>query len=225
AVGCGAAAVRPPEPAARRGRPPLDLHPGGAPRGHRRTDRERSAARHRVPAARRPRAAASGRQRGSCLGALECRCRRPRANVRDPPARSRRAGSDVVRRAPAAEAVTGRRPNRRIRLLAAVFAAVFGVAFLRAGWLQAVRAGTLGHLAATQQKETIALPAHRGTIYDRTGMPLAIGERAVSIYADPRQVADPRAVALAVGRTLGVEPGTLLPLLADRTRGFVYLAR
>jgi len=121
--------------------------------------------------------------------------------------------------------VTGRRPNRRIRLLAAVFAAVFGVAFLRAGWLQAVRAGTLGHLAATQQKETIALPAHRGTIYDRTGMPLAIGERAVSIYADPRQVADPRAVALAVGRTLGVEPGTLLPLLADRTRGFVYLAR
>jgi len=121
--------------------------------------------------------------------------------------------------------VSLRRSNRRIRLLIAVFAAVFSVTFLRAAWLQAVQARSLGRLAADQHRETMPLPAHRGTIYDRTGAVLAIGERAVTVAADPRQISNPRSVAIAVGHALGIEPGKLLPLLADRSRGFVYLAR
>jgi cell division protein FtsI (penicillin-binding protein 3) len=121
--------------------------------------------------------------------------------------------------------VSARRSNRRIRLLVAVFAAVFAVTFLRAAWLQAVEARSLGRLAASQHRETVPLPAHRGTIYDRAGAVLAIGERATTIAADPTQIRNPHAVALAVGHALGIEPGKLLPLLADRSRGFVYLVR
>ena len=118
-----------------------------------------------------------------------------------------------------------RRTNRRVRLLIGVFAAVFAVTLVRATWLQAVQARSLGRLAASQHRERFTVPAHRGTMYDRTGTVLAIGERATSVAADPRQIANPRAVALAAGGVLGIEPGKLLPLLSDRSRGFVYLAR
>jgi cell division protein FtsI (penicillin-binding protein 3) len=115
--------------------------------------------------------------------------------------------------------------NRRVRLLVAAFTLAFGVVLLRAGWLQAVQAGTLDQLAASQHQEGITIPAHRGTIYDRTGVELAIGERAVTVYANPQQIEDPKAVALAVGRALGEDPAKLLELLSDTSRGFVYLAR
>src|ERR671915_1528686 len=92
--------------------------------------------------------------------------------------------------------------NRRIRLLAAVFALVFAVALGRAGWLQAVRAGSLDRLAASQHRETVDIPAHRGTIYDRVGFELALGSPAVTVYANPRHISDPRAAALAAGRGL-----------------------
>ncbi len=121
--------------------------------------------------------------------------------------------------------MTTRVVNRRVRLLVAVFALAFAVVLVRAGWLQAVRAESLDRLAASQHRETIALPARRGTIYDRTGAELAIGERTITVYANPREIRDPRAVAIAVGQTLGEEPGRLLERLSDRSRGFVYLVR
>jgi cell division protein FtsI (penicillin-binding protein 3) len=122
--------------------------------------------------------------------------------------------------------VTGAKvANRRIRLLLAVFALVFGIAFLRAAWLQGVRASSFGRLAASQHTEEVTLPAARGTIYDRGGVQLAIGQQATTVYADPRQVRDPRAEALVAGRILGLDPNALYPELADRTRGFVYVQR
>jgi cell division protein FtsI (penicillin-binding protein 3) len=121
--------------------------------------------------------------------------------------------------------VTARTVNRRVRLLVGLFALAFAAVLVRAGWIQGVQAGSFERLAAGQHRETIVIPAHRGTIYDRTGVELAIGEHAVTVYANPQQVEDPRAVAIAAGRALEVEPGTLLPLLENRSRGFVYLAR
>lgn len=121
--------------------------------------------------------------------------------------------------------MTARLANRRIRLLVALFAAVFVVALLRSAWLQAVRAPSLDRLAASQQRETIALPAHRGTIYDRMGVELAIGEDATTVYANPKQIRDPRRVAPIVARDLDLDPATVRAQLSDRTRGFVYVAR
>jgi len=115
--------------------------------------------------------------------------------------------------------------NRRIRLLLAALTITFGGLLLRATWLQGVRAASLSQLGQTQHREAVALPASRGTIYDRTGVELGLGERATTVYANPRQIANPRAAALAVERTLGLDANRLYPLLADRTRGFVYVER
>jgi cell division protein FtsI (penicillin-binding protein 3) len=121
--------------------------------------------------------------------------------------------------------VSARGANRRVRLLVAAFALAFGAVLLRTGWLQAVQASSLDRLAAGQHREQIVVPARRGTIYDRTGVELAIGQRALTVYANPKQIRNPQAVAAAVGRALGEDPAALLPLLSDRSRGFVYLAR
>jgi cell division protein FtsI/penicillin-binding protein 2 len=121
--------------------------------------------------------------------------------------------------------VTPRVSNRRIRLLLGVFVLVFAGVFARAVWLQGVQAGTLEQMALRQQRETDTIPAGRGTIYDRTGEPLAIGEQATTVFADPRQVKDPRAVAVAAAQILEVDPNELYPQLADRARHFVYIKR
>jgi cell division protein FtsI (penicillin-binding protein 3) len=115
--------------------------------------------------------------------------------------------------------------NRRIVVLAVVFAALLAAALVRAFWLQAVMGAEYAALAVQQHRETITVPAARGTIFDRNGEPLAIGEQAITVYANPRQVTSPRDVTLAVAKALRLEPGAVFPVLSDRSKGFVYLAR
>jgi cell division protein FtsI (penicillin-binding protein 3) len=115
--------------------------------------------------------------------------------------------------------------NRRIRLLLAALTLAFAGLLLRAVWLQGVRAESLSSLGRTQHREVVTIPAGRGTIYDRSGMELALGERATTVYANPMQMPNPRRAALAVERALGLDADRLYPMLADRSRGFVYVAR
>jgi cell division protein FtsI/penicillin-binding protein 2 len=115
--------------------------------------------------------------------------------------------------------------NRRIRLLLAVLTCAFAGLLLRATWLQGVRAESLARLGQTQQREQVTLPASRGTLYDRTGVELGLGESATTVFANPKQIANPRAAAVAVERTLGLDANQVYPELADRTRGFVYVER
>src|SRR5918995_1213496 len=115
--------------------------------------------------------------------------------------------------------------NRRIRLLLAVLTLAFGGLLIRATWLQGVRAESLSRLGRTQHREAVTVPAGRGTIYDRGGVQLALGERATTVYANPMHVTNPRRAATAVERTLGLDADRVYPTLADRTRGFVYVAR
>jgi cell division protein FtsI (penicillin-binding protein 3) len=121
--------------------------------------------------------------------------------------------------------VTARAANRRIRLLLAVFVLVFGAAFLRAAWLQGVRAASFGRLASNQHSQDVVMPAARGTIYDRGGLQLAIGEQATTVYADPRRVTNPQAEAVTIARILRLDPNRVYRVLTDRRRGFVYVAR
>jgi cell division protein FtsI/penicillin-binding protein 2 len=121
--------------------------------------------------------------------------------------------------------VTARVSNRRIRLLLGLFVLVFAATLARAVWLQGVQAGTFEEMASRQHRQTLTIPAGRGTIFDRTGEPLAIGQQATTVYADPRQVRNPRQVALAGARALGVDANALYPRLADRSRHFVYVRR
>jgi cell division protein FtsI (penicillin-binding protein 3) len=119
-----------------------------------------------------------------------------------------------------------RRPvDRRIRLLLVVLLLAFAASLGRAVWLQAVRAAPLAELGQRQHRQSVEVPARRGTIYDRGGVELALGERAMTVYADPRQVRDPRRVAAEAARILGVDSAALLAGLADRTKHFVYVQR
>ena len=115
--------------------------------------------------------------------------------------------------------------NRRIRLLLVIFALVFAATLARAVWLQGVRAATLGRMAERQHRESVVVPAGRGTIFDTNGVQLAIGEQTKTIYADPRELADPRAVAIAAHRILGVDANQLYPQLLNRKTAFVYVKR
>jgi cell division protein FtsI/penicillin-binding protein 2 len=121
--------------------------------------------------------------------------------------------------------VREKQANRRIRLLFAVFALVFAVTLGRAVWLQGVRAASLSRMAERQHHETVTIPAGRGSIFDSTGVQLAIGEQTTTVYADPRQLTQPRAVAVAAQRLLGIDANTLYPQLLNRKSSFVYVKR
>jgi cell division protein FtsI/penicillin-binding protein 2 len=115
--------------------------------------------------------------------------------------------------------------NSRLRLLLLVILFTFATLGARAAWLQTVRASSLAAMAQTQAKKPISLPAGRGTIYDRLGNPLAIGEQAIDVDADPMQISDPRREARIAAKVLGIPVRPLYRQLSDRSSGFVYVQR
>jgi cell division protein FtsI/penicillin-binding protein 2 len=116
--------------------------------------------------------------------------------------------------------------DRRIGFLFLIFVLALSAALLRAGWLGAVQAPALKRAAATQQVQTITLPAPRGTITDRGGNVLALSEAASDISATPYLVRDSLKLRAAreLAPLLGLEEADVLRRLNEDT-GFVYLAR
>ena len=115
--------------------------------------------------------------------------------------------------------------DRRIHLVLVFFAVAFGCVLARAAWLQGVRGPALGELAAVQRRADVMKPAGRGTIYDRRGVPLALGRQAMTVYVDPKRVHEPERVADAAEKALGVDSDDVLRSISDRSRRFVYVAR
>jgi cell division protein FtsI/penicillin-binding protein 2 len=115
--------------------------------------------------------------------------------------------------------------NRRIVLLATLFVALLVVALGRAFWLQGVNGQAYAAMAVRQHRETVVIPAARGTIFDRNGEPLAIGRQTTTVFANPQQVVRPRDLTLAIAKELDLQPAEVYPQLSDRSRGFVYVAR
>jgi cell division protein FtsI (penicillin-binding protein 3) len=117
------------------------------------------------------------------------------------------------------------RVDRRVGLLFALFLSLLALAACRALWLGTVRDNNLRGRALAQQVEQVDVPARRGTIRDRKGTELAVSEDSVTVYANPKLITDPSGTAERLSPFLGVPASELLPLLSDRTKGFVYLAR
>ena len=118
----------------------------------------------------------------------------------------------------------GTRPALRLVVLLCVFTLLFAAVAVRLVMLQVVRAAPLESLGAHQRISTIELPAQRGAIFDRNMVPLAVSSDARALYADPRLVGDPAAVAAKISPILGIDVKTLTSRLTQKT-GFVYLAR
>jgi len=115
--------------------------------------------------------------------------------------------------------------ERRIGLLFAAFLLLLAIAALRATYMGVIRNGSLSSAATSQQVAEQTLPARRGSIVDRLGVPLATSEPADDISATPYLVKDPVRAAARIAPLLGVPVAQLTRQLARRDTGFVYLAR
>src|SRR5207248_2905216 len=117
------------------------------------------------------------------------------------------------------------RVERRVGLLFALFLGLFILATLRATWLGVVRGNSLKGKAVAQQVQQMDVPATRGTITDRNGLELAVSEDAVTVFANPFLIKNPTLVAQRVAPIVGRTYSHVLGELANRNKGFVYLAR
>jgi cell division protein FtsI (penicillin-binding protein 3) len=81
--------------------------------------------------------------------------------------------------------------------------------------------------AARQGERTINLDARRGPILDREGRPLAVSVDAESVYAVPQEIDNPKDVAAALARALGVDGAGKKELLSQlqKSRAFVWIKR
>lgn len=108
-------------------------------------------------------------------------------------------------------------------LLGALLVGLLGVA-VRLTYVQGIGADQYAETARRQRVRHIELPAPRGAIYDARGGELAISVPARTVYANPRQVTDPDAVARALAPLLH-RPAHELAADLRKDTGFVYLAR
>ncbi|HYM57798.1 MAG TPA: penicillin-binding protein 2 [Solirubrobacteraceae bacterium] len=115
--------------------------------------------------------------------------------------------------------------ERRIGLVFAGFLVLLGIAAAKATWLGIVRADTLKHAAATQQKAEFTVPARRGAIADRHGIELAVSQPATTVAATPYLIKNPLRVAARLAPLLDQPEDEIVRKLARRDTGFVYLAR
>src|SRR5438105_4125546 len=96
------------------------------------------------------------------------------------------------------------RPQARIA--AVQFGFVLGILAIlaRAVQLQLVQGDRWADQALRQRTERAVLPARRGALYDRNGVPLAVSQEFYHVGVAPNELTDPRAAARLLSRTLGV---------------------
>jgi cell division protein FtsI (penicillin-binding protein 3) len=129
---------------------------------------------------------------------------------------------------PAAARDWRRTVQRRLLVFAVIIGAWTAAIEARLFQLQVVQYDDLVRKAEKQQTRTVAAPAKRGDILDRTGRVLAYSVDAESVVADPSAVEEPDATAAALCRVLDGCGPEQRQLMARRLRGdaqFAWLAR
>jgi cell division protein FtsI (penicillin-binding protein 3) len=105
-----------------------------------------------------------------------------------------------------------------------VLGLLFGVVVLRVGYVQTIGARQYVAYGEDQRTQPIALPAARGTIFDRNGKDLALSTPAKSVGADPSVISDRAVAARRLAQALGLPAQEVATKLASDTH-FVYLGR
>lgn len=111
---------------------------------------------------------------------------------------------------------------RRRRLLLAGLLVGGGILLGRGFQLQVLEASEWESRAARQQRERVELPAERGTIYDRNGVPLAASRVMVRVAVAPRELEDHAAAAARLREALGISREAARRAV-DRRRRWVVL--
>jgi len=120
--------------------------------------------------------------------------------------------------------VTQRPPAHRLVAMLVIFVVALSAIVVKLASLQVRGNGELAQLGLDQRVRTTDLPADRGPILDRDGMPLAISREARDVYADPRLVTDREGEALAIARVLDLRPIDVRVALGSHET-FVYIDR
>ena len=126
------------------------------------------------------------------------------------------------------------RPNRTMLrralfLLAACGIAAFAVLMFQLFRLQILRHDELETAALQQQLRRTAIPASRGTIYDREGRVLAMSATTYTVYVSPAEISmngeDAERIASGLSEILGIDREKILTMTADRRSWYKTVKR
>ena len=121
---------------------------------------------------------------------------------------------------------TARRFVGRVTLVTVFFAIVASSLAARAVYLQVLDKDFLNQQADTRHLRTEKISAHRGTISDRNGEPLAISTPVDSIWANPKQFAPAVDSIPKLARALGIDSQMLMRRVTrSMDKEFLYLKR
>jgi cell division protein FtsI (penicillin-binding protein 3) len=96
------------------------------------------------------------------------------------------------------------KPYTRIAAVQLGFALVVLIILARAGQLQLVQGDRWAEHAARQRTERAILPAKRGGLYDRTGVPIALSQEFYHVGIAPNELVDRVSAGRIIARQLGV---------------------
>jgi cell division protein FtsI (penicillin-binding protein 3) len=121
---------------------------------------------------------------------------------------------------------TARRFVGRVSLVMAFFALVASSLVARAVHLQVLDTEFLNQQADTRHLRTESISAHRGTILDRNGEPLAISTPVDSIWVNPNELAGAIDKIPQLAKALEQNPETLMRRITrSMDKEFLYLKR
>jgi len=131
-----------------------------------------------------------------------------------------------MRRGAETKQKAARRFKGRVTLVLAFFALVASTLVARAVHLQVLDKEFLNRQADTRHLRTERISAHRGTITDRHGEPLAISTPVDSIWANPKEFAAAVDRIPELARALGVDSQMLIRRVTrSMDKEFLYLKR
>ena len=131
-----------------------------------------------------------------------------------------------MRRGAETKQKAARRFRGRVTLVLAFFVLVASTLVARAVHLQVLDKEFLNQQADTRHLRTERISAHRGTITDRNGEPLAISTPVDSIWANPKEFASAVDDIPQLARTLGVDSQMLMRRITrSMDKEFLYLKR
>jgi cell division protein FtsI (penicillin-binding protein 3) len=110
---------------------------------------------------------------------------------------------------------------KAFRILLILFLAAVGI---RAFYLQVIQPDTVISLAHRKFDYNVKLSSYRGTIYDKSGQPLAISLDVKSIAANPRLIDRPASCAAKLARVLKINEHTLKKKL-ESDKYFTWIKR
>ena len=121
---------------------------------------------------------------------------------------------------------TARKFVGRVSLVIAFFVFSAGALVARAVHLQVFNTEFLNQQADSRHLRTDTISAHRGSVTDRNGEPLAISTPVDSIWANPQELAAAVDRVPELARVLGVEPDQLTrEITRNMNKKFMYIMR